>query len=57
MELAVEKYKVASEPYYLPIKNEVELFEAAFAAKLPAMLKGADRLRQDPFCRVHGTPS
>jgi nitric oxide reductase NorQ protein len=40
MELAVEKYKVASEPYYLPIKNEVELFEAAYAAKLPAMLKG-----------------
>ena len=40
MELAVEKYKVASEPYYLPIKQEVELFEAAYAAKLPAMLKG-----------------
>ena len=34
MELAVEKYKVASEPYYLPIKQEVELFEAAYAAKL-----------------------
>ena len=40
MELAVEKYKVANEPYYLPLKNEVELFEAAFAARLPAMLKG-----------------
>ena len=40
MELAVEKYKVANEPYYLPIKQEVELFEAAYAAKLPAMLKG-----------------
>src|SRR5580765_7629916 len=40
MELAVEKYKVASEPYYLPIGKEVELFEAAYAAKLPAMLKG-----------------
>ena len=40
MELAVEKYKVASEPFYLPIGQEVELFEAAFAAKLPAMLKG-----------------
>jgi nitric oxide reductase NorQ protein len=40
MELAVEKYKVASEPYYLPIRQEVELFEAAYAAKLPAMLKG-----------------
>jgi nitric oxide reductase NorQ protein len=40
MELAVEKYKVASEPYYLPIRQEVELFEAAYAARLPAMLKG-----------------
>ncbi len=40
MELAVEKYKVTSEPYYLPIGSEVELFEAAFAARLPAMLKG-----------------
>ena len=40
MELAVEKYKVESEPYYLPIRQEVELFEAAYAARLPAMLKG-----------------
>jgi nitric oxide reductase NorQ protein len=40
MELAVEKYKVADEPFYLPIKQEVELFEAAYAAKLPVMLKG-----------------
>ncbi len=40
MELAVEKYKVADEPFYLPIGNEVQLFEAAFAARLPAMLKG-----------------
>src|SRR5437763_10759125 len=40
METAVEKYKVVSEPYYLPIRQEVELFEAAYAAKLPVMLKG-----------------
>ena len=40
MELAVEKYKVANEPYYLPIRQEVELFEAAYAAHLPVMLKG-----------------
>lgn len=40
MELAVEKYKVANEPYYLPVNQEVELFEAAYAAKLPVMLKG-----------------
>lgn len=40
MELAVEKYKIENEPYYLPINQEVELFEAAYNAKLPAMLKG-----------------
>ncbi len=40
MELAVEKYKVENEPYYLPIGMEVELFEAAYAGKLPVMLKG-----------------
>jgi len=40
MELAVEKFRVGSEPYYLPIKQEVELFEAAYAARLPVMLKG-----------------
>jgi nitric oxide reductase NorQ protein len=40
VELAVEKFKVADEPFYLPIRNEVELFEAAYSAKLPAMLKG-----------------
>ena len=40
MELAVEKYKVADEPFYLPVGHEVELFEAAYGAKLPVMLKG-----------------
>jgi len=40
MELAVEKYRIETEPYYLPINQEVELFEAAYQAKLPAMLKG-----------------
>lgn len=40
MELAVEKYRVETEPYYLPVGQEVELFEAAYGAKLPVMLKG-----------------
>jgi len=40
MELAVEKYKVENEPYYLSVGKEVELFEAAYGAKLPVMLKG-----------------
>jgi MoxR-like ATPase len=40
MELAVEKFKVENEPYYLPIGREVELFQTAYDAKLPVMLKG-----------------
>ncbi len=31
---------IAKEPYYLSTGDEVALFEAAFAARLPAMLKG-----------------
>ncbi len=40
METAVEKYQVESEPYYLPADKEIELFETAYAARLPVMLKG-----------------
>ncbi len=40
MEQAIEQYKAASEPFYLPIRSEVELFEAAYHTKLPVMLKG-----------------
>src|SRR4028119_1385811 len=40
MERAIEEYTVAVEPYYLAVAREVELFEAAHAARLPVMLKG-----------------
>ena len=40
MERAIEEYVVADEPFYLPVRQEVELFEAAYAARLPVMLKG-----------------
>jgi nitric oxide reductase NorQ protein len=40
MEAAVEEYKVENEPYYLPVAQEVELFESAYAGRLPVMLKG-----------------
>jgi nitric oxide reductase NorQ protein len=39
-EHVIEKYRITREPYYLSIKNEIELFETAFRAKLPVMLKG-----------------
>lgn len=40
MELAVEKYKIEKEPFYLAVAEEIQLFEAAYKAKLPVMLKG-----------------
>src|SRR5438270_10177807 len=39
-ERAIEEYKIADEPFYLPVDNEVGLFEAAHAAHLPVILKG-----------------
>ncbi|RMF90587.1 MAG: CbbQ/NirQ/NorQ/GpvN family protein [Nitrospinota bacterium] len=39
-EKPLEAYQVVTEPYYLPIHDEVELFEAAYASKLPVLLKG-----------------
>lgn len=40
MELETEEYRITTEPYYRPLRNEVELFEAAYKGKLPVMLKG-----------------
>jgi len=41
-ELTVDpkQYIVKNEPYYEPVANEVELYEAAYAARMPMMLKG-----------------
>src|ERR1044072_2005486 len=39
-ERAIEEYVVTDEPFYLAVGREVELFEAANAARLPVMLKG-----------------
>ncbi|MCU0280503.1 MAG: CbbQ/NirQ/NorQ/GpvN family protein [Acidimicrobiia bacterium] len=36
----MEEFRLTAEPYYLPLGNEVELFEAAYHARLPVMLKG-----------------
>ena len=35
-----EQYKVHEEPFYQVQANEVELYEAAYAARLPVMVKG-----------------
>ena len=39
-ERRIEEYQITDEPYYLPIKDEVELFQAAFQSKIPVLLKG-----------------
>lgn len=36
----IDQYRITSEPYYRPVADEVALFEAAYAAKMPMMLKG-----------------
>ncbi|MBW7851865.1 MAG: AAA family ATPase [Rhodospirillales bacterium] len=38
--LDATQYLIGSEPYYRPLADEVRLFEAAYAARLPVMLKG-----------------
>lgn len=39
-EKSFEEYVITEEPYYLPIRDEVEIFRAAYKAKLPVLLKG-----------------
>ena len=39
-EYMIEEYVLRAEPYYLPLGNEVEVFEAAYAQKIPVLLKG-----------------
>ena len=36
----VEQYQIKEQPYYRPVSNEVELYEAAYSARMPIMLKG-----------------
>ncbi len=35
-----EQYRIHAEPFYQPQSDEVELYEAAYAARLPIMIKG-----------------
>ncbi|HXZ26252.1 MAG TPA: CbbQ/NirQ/NorQ/GpvN family protein [Nitrospiria bacterium] len=36
----IAQYLVRQEPYYVPVQQEVEMFEAAYSNLLPVMLKG-----------------
>ncbi|MCS6884023.1 MAG: CbbQ/NirQ/NorQ/GpvN family protein [Acidobacteriota bacterium] len=39
-EEAIEKFHISKEPFYLPVRDEVDIFLAAYKSKLPVMLKG-----------------
>jgi nitric oxide reductase NorQ protein len=36
----IEEYHLTEEPYYVPVADEVELFEAAYQSKIPVLFKG-----------------
>ncbi|MEW8397161.1 MAG: CbbQ/NirQ/NorQ/GpvN family protein [Candidatus Thiodiazotropha sp.] len=35
-----DQYTITEEPYYRPVHNEVEMYQAAYDARMPVMLKG-----------------
>ncbi len=39
-DIDIEQYKITEEPYYEPQGNEVTLYEAAYDARMPVMVKG-----------------
>ena len=39
-EIKIEEHRIKEKPYYLPIRDEVEIFQAAFRSKIPLLLKG-----------------
>jgi len=39
-EFLVEEYTVDEEPFYLPLGDEIEVFEAAYRQRVPVLLKG-----------------
>jgi nitric oxide reductase NorQ protein len=43
--------EVVEEPFYLPVRDEVTVFEAAYARQLPVMLKGPTGVGKTRFLR------
>lgn len=39
-EMRIEEYVLDEEPFYIPVSDEIELFEAAYRQKIPVLLKG-----------------
>jgi nitric oxide reductase NorQ protein len=39
-QMAVEEFRLTAEPFYLPISDEIQLFEQAYERQIPVLLKG-----------------
>ena len=39
-EIIVEEYHLREEPFYIPVNDEIEIFTAAYKARIPVLLKG-----------------
>ena len=39
-EMRIEEYILQEEPFYIPVSDEIELFEAAYRQRIPVLLKG-----------------
>ena len=39
-EQGIEQYRITKEPFYLPVKDEIHLFQVAYKSRIPVMLKG-----------------
>lgn len=39
-ETVIEEYFITEEPYYLPLGDEIDIFEAAYRQRVPVLLKG-----------------
>ena len=37
---SIEDYSIDEEPFYIPVSDEVQVFESAYAQKIPILLKG-----------------
>jgi nitric oxide reductase NorQ protein len=59
--IQVEEFRLTSEPWYLPLGSEVELFESAWRQKIPVLLKGPTGCGKTRFVehmswRLHANP-
>ncbi len=53
-EIDRDQYLIKDEPYYRPVQNEVVMYEAAYDARMPVMLKGPTGCGKIALRRIHG---